>query len=414
MPTSRAALKAILVCGVLANTLINAAPDEEALGKSSGYPVGNIRNWTQPQYRIGSWSAPQKVEGVGSSRIDKSPKPFVIPKADLPIEIKYSQGFSDYTVDQYFERQKVTSLQILKNGKLLLEKYQYDRGPESRFLSYSMAKSITSLLVGVAVDKGVIKSLDDLAEIYSPTLKGTSYGETSIRDLLRMASGVGFTETYTGNDDSAKLSRSVITGSPSTLDLFKSFTRQGQAGQRFNYSSLETMALGYLLKDATGKSVSDLTKEWIWNPMGAEDEAYWLTSKEGMEGVYCCFAASPRDWAKIGILFAQNGVINGQRIVSSGYVNEATSADALPANLKTGMSSSFGGYGYQVWLLPGAGRQFWLRGIHGQSIYVQADTGLVMIHTAAFPQASSRMDSAPYDEMLSLWQGVVKSFETAK
>lgn len=390
-----------------------AAPDEEALGKSQGYPVGNIRNWTQMQNRIGSWSNPQKVDGVQSVLIEKSLKPIAIPKSALPIDIKYRHTFTDYTVDQYFDRQKVTSLQILKNGHLLLEKYQYDRGPESRFLSYSMAKSLTSLLVGIAVDKGVIKSLDDPAETYSASLKGTSYGETSIRNLLRMASGIDFSETYTGNDDSVKLSRSVVTGSPSTLDLFKSFSRRGQAGEKFNYSSLETMALGYLLKDATGKSVSALTKEWIWNPIGAEDEAYWWVSKEGVEGVYCCFAASPRDWAKVGILFAQSGSMNGQQIVSANYIKEATSVEVLPSNLKTGLTSFYGGYGYQVWLLQGEGRQFYLRGIHGQSIFVQADTGLVMVHTAAFSHPSARVDPAPYEEMLSLWYGVVKSFSGA-
>lgn len=405
-----------LIAIFLANVTLTAlaAPDEEVLGKNQSYPVGNIRTWTQPQFRIGSWSAPQKIDGVGHTRIEKSPNPVSIPKAPLAVNLKYSHGSSEYSLDQYLDRQKVTSLQILKNGKLLFEKYQYDRGPESRFLSYSMAKSITSLLVGIALDKGMIKSLDDLAETYSPTLKGTAYGETSIRDLLRMASGIDFAETYTGSDDSAKLSKSVITGTPSTLDLFKSFSRRGQSGQRFNYSSLETMALGYLLKDTTGKTISELTKEWIWNPIGAEDEAYWMLSKEGMEGAYCCFAASPRDWAKIGLLFAQNGLMNGQKIVSANYITEATSADALPSNLKTGLTRSYGGYGYQIWLLPGAGRQFWLRGIHGQSIYVQADTGLVMVHTAAFSYPSARMDPAPYDEMLSLWLGVVDSLGSIK
>jgi CubicO group peptidase (beta-lactamase class C family) len=170
------------------------------------------------------------------------------------------------------------------------------------------------------------------------------------------------------------------------------------------------MAIGYLLKDMTGKTITELTQEWIWNPMGAEDEAYWLLSKEGMEGVYCCLAASPRDWAKVGLLFAQNGLVNGQAIVSENYILEATSYDKLPSNLKFQINSNFAGYGYQIWLLPGSGRQFYLRGIHGQSIFVQADTGLVMVHTAVFSQPSSRMDAAPYDEMNSLWEGVVKSF----
>lgn len=391
-----------------------AAPDEQALGKGQNYPVGNIRNWTQPSYRIGSWSAPHKIEGFANAVVEKSQSPAPIATAPLQAEVKYSHNFGEYTVDQYFERQRVTGLLLLKDGKLLLEKYQYDRGPESRFLSYSMAKSLTALLVGVALDKGLIKSLDDLAEHYSSTLKDTSYGATSVRDLLRMASGIDFTENYSGNDDVAKLSRSVITGTPATAELFKSFARRQPAGQRFNYASLETMALGYLLKDVTGKTITQLTKEWIWEPMGAEDEAYWLLSKEGMEGVYCCFAASPRDWAKIGLLFAQAGSVNGKKIIPASYMNEALSAELLPPSLKTGISSSYAGYGYQTWLLPGPGKQFYLRGIHGQSIYVQADTGLVMVHTAAFAQPSARMDAAPYAEMLSLWQGVVKSLGASK
>ena len=208
--------------------------------------------------------------------------------------------------------------------------------------------------------------------------------------------------------------RLVLTGTPATTELFKSYSRKFQPGQKFNYSSLETMALGYMLKDVSGKTIAQLTKEWLWDPLGAEDEAYWLLSKDGMEGVYCCFAASPRDWAKIGLLFAKAGTLNSQNIVSSSYMSDATSPDSLPSTLKTGLSSSYGGYGYQTWLLPGPGRQFYLRGVHGQSIYVQAESGLVMVHTAAFAQPSARMDSAPYDEMLNLWNGVVKSIGISK
>lgn len=386
-----------------------AAPDEQSLGKAQGYPIGNIRTWSQPQFRIGSWSAPQKIEGFANSRVEKSNTPVAVPQSTLSNEIRYSFNQKEYTVDQYLDRQKVTSLLLLKDGKLLLERYQYDRTPDARFFSYSMAKSITAILVGVASDKGIIKSLDDPSETYSPTLRGTSYGTTSVRNLLRMASGVDFVENYSGNDDVAKLSRSVITGSPSTAELFKSFARSATEGQRFNYSSLETMAIGYMLRDVTGKTITELTKDWLWNPLGAEDEAYWLLSKEGVEGAYCCFAASPRDWAKVGLLFAQNGSMNGRSIVSSEFMLQATSVDQLPSSLKARQGANYAGYGYQTWLLSGKGRQFALRGTYGQSIFVQADTGLVMVHTAAFPNASASEDPAPYDEMLSLWQGVVKS-----
>jgi CubicO group peptidase (beta-lactamase class C family) len=400
-------LIAVMVCG--SSLICAAGPDESALGKDQNYPVGSVRNWTQPPYRIGSWSAPQKIEGLPHRVVEKSTSPKAALKASTIPTIRYSHNGTEFSVDQYFERQRVTSLLILKDGKIALEKYQYGRGPESRFFSYSMAKSITSLLVGIALDKGMIKSLDDPAELYSPTLKGTAYGSTSVRDLLRMASGIDFTENYAGSDDFSKLSRSAFTDSPALTDLFKSYSRKVPAGSRFNYSSLESLALGYVLKDASGKSIADLTKEWLWNPMGAEDEAYWIISKSGMEGTYCCFAASSRDWAKLGLVFAQNGAINGQKIVSEGYLKEAVSVDILPAALKTGLSNSFAGYGYQTWLLPGPGRQFYMKGIHGQAMFVDAESGVVMLHTGAFTQPSARTDPAPYDEQLSLWHGVLKS-----
>lgn len=319
------------------------------------------------------------------------------------------EGGRELTVSQYLDRQRVTSLAILKDGKLVYEAYQYDRGPAARFFSYSMAKSLTGLLVGIAADKGLIRSLDDAAEKYSPTLRGTAFGATPIRDLLRMASGIEFNETNTGNDDLSQLSRAAFTDNPPLPTLFKAFGRKAAAGSRFNYSSLETLALGYLLRDVTGKSISELTKEWVWNPMGAEDEAYWMLSRSGMEGVYCCFAASTRDWVKLGLLFAQNGSINGRQIVSPSFITDGTSAAALPDSLKTGLTDSFGGYGYQVWLLPGPGRQFVMRGVHGQALYVHAESGLVMLHTAVFENASQRQDPAAHEEQLNLWRGVVQS-----
>ena len=385
-------------------------PDEVALGREQGYPVGSVRNWTQTSYRVGSWSAPQKIEGLPHRLVERSTSPQPLSRGAALPQFKYAHAGNELSIDDYLARQRVTSLFIAKDEKILYEKYQYARGQESRFFSYSMAKSVTALLIGIAVDRGLIKSLDDPAETYSTTLKGTAYGSTSVRNLLRMASGVDFTEDYTPNDDLTKLSRAAFTDSPRLPELFKAFSRKFPAGSRFNYSSLETLALGYLLADVSGSSITSITKEWLWNPLGAEDEAYWNTSKSGMEGAYCCFAASARDWVKLGLVYAQNGMIGGRRIVSEAYIREATNAERLPSSLRVGLSDSFSGYGYQVWLLPGSGRQFFMKGTHGQALFVDAESGLVMFHTAVFAQPSARMEPSSYEEQLNLWRGLHRSF----
>lgn len=385
------------------------APDEAALGKDQGYPVGTVRNWTQPAYRVGSWSAPQRIEGLANRAVPRSSSPTAVPSAPSTAPIRYLHNGAERSLDDYLDRQRVTSLQVIKDGQVIVERYQYGRGPEARFLSYSMAKSVTALLVGVALDKGVIRSLDDKAQAYSPTLAGSAYGAVSIRNLLRMASGIDFTENYTPSDDLAKLSRSAFTDSPPLTELFKAFASRHPEGSRFNYASLETLALGYLLKDATGKSIAELTHEWLWEPMGAQDEAYWLLSKSGMEGAYCCLAASPRDWAKLALLLLGNGALGSRRVVSEAYLREATSADQLPPALRGSASPMFAGYGYQFWLLPGAGRSFMMRGTHGQALFVDVDAGLAMVQTAVYTQPSERLDPGPHAEMLDLWRGVVKS-----
>jgi CubicO group peptidase (beta-lactamase class C family) len=391
-----------------------AAPDESELGKEQNYPVGNIRNWTQPQFRVGSWSAPQKIEGLSNSVVEKSATPYSLKSSVNSAPLRYSHNGKEYSIDEYLDRQRTTSLFIVKDGTALFEKYQYGSGKGSRFFSYSMAKSLTALLVGVAIDKGLISSLDDPAEKYSQTLKGTAYGSTSIRNLLRMSSGIDFTENYSSSDDLSKLSRSAFTDNPPIPQLFKNFQRKSNQGERFNYSSLETMAIGYLLKDVSGKSIVALTKDWVWDPMGAEDEGYWILSKSGMEGVYCCFAASSRDWAKLGMIFANKGKIENKSIVSAQYISEATSIDLLTETQIRALPEKFGGYGYQVWLLSGPGNQFVFRGTYGQSIFVHGDSGTVMVHTAAFKNPTSRTDPEPYNEMLSLWGGVLKSLGSAK
>ena len=188
-----------------------AAPDEVQLGRDQGYPVGGPRsgrNWFFDEgVRVGSFTHQAELDGMYHGGVH------TLAPAEHPMQLARAAQAPDYhwavgqerglTVDDYLARQRVMGLMIIKDGVVQVERYQYGRRPADRFVSMSMAKSITALGVGMALDEGRIKSLDDRAEQYLPSLKGTLYGGTTLRNLLRMASGAAFSERYDGQDDSA-------------------------------------------------------------------------------------------------------------------------------------------------------------------------------------------------------------------
>jgi CubicO group peptidase (beta-lactamase class C family) len=325
--TRAALLLALLLC----SAGVHAEPDEEALGKSQAYPVGAPPTWYTTPYRVGSWSALDRV-GVPVRAVARGADVMALPDAAAPPAIRYRWRNIGYTLDDYLERRRVTGLLILKNGQVVAERYRYARTPDARFLSFSMAKSVTSLLVGIALDKGLIASLDDPASRYVKDLEGSAYGATTVRQLLRMSSGIHFTERYDGNDDVAKLSRAITGASgPRPLALLRTFNeRAAPAGEKFAYATAETEVLGRVLTGATGKAMAELTSEWLWKPMGAERDAFWRVGADGQEQAGGGFNATLRDWGRLGLLLAQDGHRDGRTIVPREYLLEATDATRQP------------------------------------------------------------------------------------
>jgi CubicO group peptidase (beta-lactamase class C family) len=175
-------------------SLVQAAPDEDKLGKQRGYPIGTGATWYDDEsVRVGSYTHQAEIKGIYRGKpnvLQPSAKPMPLAKAaqepDIRWNVKDAHGL---TVDDYLARQRIMGLLVVKDGVIQIERYQYDRKPTDHFTSNSMAKSIASLAVGIALREGRIKSLDDNAERFAPQLKGSVYGETTIRNLLRMASG---------------------------------------------------------------------------------------------------------------------------------------------------------------------------------------------------------------------------------
>ncbi len=391
------------LCGPVA-----AEPDADMLGKSAGYPLGE--RWSAMENRVGAWSALDKVPGVLTQSVSRGDTVSALPKATQPPEIKYRYRNLGYTLDEYLERRRITGLLVLKDGQIVAERYRYSRTEDAKFLSFSMAKSVTSMLVGVALEKGLITSLNDPAGKYAKELAGSAYGETPIRDLLRMSSGITFTERYDGQDDVSKLSRSFATGSPPVVSVLRSFSdRHKPSGEKFVYASAETEVLGRMLTGATGRSMAELTTEWLWKPMGAESDAFWCHGRDRQAGAYFCFNATLRDWGRLGLLMANDGKVNGQQIISADYLRQATDIAAQPAAFAPYKATPYFGYGYQFWLHPLKERSFAFQGVHGQSVFVQPATGIVMVQTAVYAQASGAQDPEPYAERTAFWMGVLQS-----
>ena len=264
----------------------------------------------------------------------------------------------------------MTGLLVIKDDQVLVERYQYDRKPTDRLTSNSMAKSLVSIGIGFALSEGRIRSLDDRVIEYVPELKGNVYGETRIRNLLRMASGARFSEDNIGrNDDAARFAR--LHGSKGSIAALRAFnTREAPEGERFHYASIETQALTVVLRAATGQTLSDYLSKRLWQPMGAEAEATWITASDGLERGAAFFNATLRDWGRLGRLLANDGALNSKLIIPHDYLIEATDWHKHPDAFAPKVSPAANGYGYHFWTMRGQNRRFYLRGVYGASRYM--------------------------------------------
>ena len=379
-------LIAMLALSLLTLTAV-AAPDEGDLGKADGYPVqrfGPDFSLLTERYKVGTFSNMERV--FWPREIATAPATSPLSRSDATFSVQYPYNGKTFSLDDFLARQRVTGLLILKGNTIIFEKYQYDRQPEQRFTSMSMAKTVTALLIGIALKEGKIASLEDPAEQYAPDLKGTAYGPVQIRHLLRMSSG-------------AKWSDRVVAGQATdigqlTADTFYRRARGGASavarvkdsvappGTVFNYASAETFALGLVLRGAIRGDIATYMADRLWKPLGAESAASWLTDSSGTEAAFCCINARLRDYGRLGLLMAHDGVWNGQEIVPKQFMLEATDATLQPDYLKPRRASQFFGYGYQTGLYPYRTRTFQARGLFGQEIIVQPNSKLVIVITS--------------------------------
>ena len=379
-------------------------PDAEAYGASRGYPIGDRTSFFRIPFLVGSHS---HLDEIFQSRpIRRATTTSRLERAGSEPSLRYEYQGRTLTLDQYLASNPTTGLLVARGNTIFVERYQYARNDTNRFTSWSMAKTVTSMLVGIAIAEGRIRSVDDPAATYVPSLAGTEYGRTSLRHLLQMSSGVRFVEEYRAGDDVSRLVADTFmqrgSGGVGAVTPFNE--RVAPSGTRFSYASVETQVLGLVLTSAVGRPVADYLREKIWVPIGAEADATWLVDRAGQEATYCCLNAVLRDYARLALLLAHDGNWRGRQIIPAAWIQDATRVRADQPHLRPRTATPFFGYGYQTWIFPDERRMFAFLGVRGQAIYVDPDSRLVMVHTA--------VRKLPVDpgvvETGALWRAVVR------
>jgi CubicO group peptidase (beta-lactamase class C family) len=382
----------------------DAGPDAEAYGKSQGYPTGTMIGRPQ-QFLVGNLS---RADRQPNRRVARGERVWEFKRAAREIDVAISRGSVSFgSIGGYLARHPATGLLVVKDDAILLERYQYARTDKDRFASQSMAKTVLAMLVGIAAAEGKIPSIDAPSEDYVPGLKGREYGRTPLRALLHMASGVEFTEDYSGSDDVSKLFRGLRETRPGgQAQVIAQFNKRiAPPDAKFHYASVESEILGLALTQATGRPVAEYLSEKIWKPIGAEADAAWLVDNGGQEMTYCCLNATLRDFGRIGRLLAHDGAWEGRQIVPRQWVIDATTVRPQDRHLAPGTATRFFGYGFQTWVFPGARRMFAFQGVHGQKIYVDPASKLVMVQTAARKKPSADPSDV---ETVGLWMALVE------
>jgi CubicO group peptidase (beta-lactamase class C family) len=374
-------------------------PKAHEYGSNEDYPVKAI---FRLRFFVGIFSHhDQLLEG---RTIRRAASPSQLLRAPTEPPLRYEYRAETRSLDEYLARNPATGLLIARGDTILVERYQYARTDRHRFASWSMAKTVTAMLVGVAIAEGRIRSVDDLAATYVPELAGTEYGKTSVRHLLQMSSGVRFRENYSGQDDAARLfAATVLQNGPGGVEAVRPYNeRLRWSGALFSYASVETQVLGLVLRAVVGRPVAEYFRDRIWEPIGAEADATWIIDASGQEATYCCLNAVLRDYARLGLLLAHDGRLGDRQIIPKEWLHAATTIAPGDLHLRRVWEATGFGYGYQTWIVPGERRMFALIGVHGQAIYVDPASRLVMVHTAVRERADD-----PNEETIALWRSVV-------
>lgn len=345
-------------------------------------PIGTVRQIYDgvltPELAVNTFRNIDRLFPTRTVRHASAPMP--LPPASTPLStVSFSDGAKRYALDDYLELNRVAGLLVLKDGRIKLEKYRLGNSERTRWMSMSIAKSITSTLVGAALKQGYIAALSDPVTQYVPSLRGSAYEGVSVRDVLMMSSGVRWDETYTDpRSDRRRLLEAQISQVPgSAMTVMRSLPRAAAPGSVNNYNTGETQVAGEIVRSAVGRPLATYLSERIWNRFGMEADAkWWLDSNDGHEIGGSGFSATLRDYGRFGLFLLNGGIAAGEAILPDGWTREATS----PKVLRGGTPLD---YGYLWWTGTTAASQrdgaYAAEGIFGQYIYINPAARVVIV-----------------------------------
>jgi hypothetical protein len=350
-------------------------------GESLNYPIGWDGRFTVvPEYRVGNYSGGfEKI--FPHHIIRKSENPTSLNKS-YKTDFHYRWGLFKKSPHEYLNEQSTTGLLICREGDVFHESYRYGRQPEMRFTSWSMAKSITSLLLGICIDKKFIDSYDDPAKKYVPDLEGSLHGEISLRNLSNMSSGAEINH----QKDNSTFYPQAFTGRYFSTNLqfvVKNWNKKREdQGLKYNYNELCPLTIGWVIRKVTGMTLSEFAEKNLWRPMGAAGDATWTTDSKMNEFNCIGFAATLQDWGRLGMLVANRGKVGDDQIVSDSWIKEITSWSENDKQVQVGVAGKSYGYKAHMWHKKTDGSLLWFNGFHGQKVIIDMPTKTVLVHTA--------------------------------
>ncbi|QUD90547.1 serine hydrolase domain-containing protein [Phenylobacterium montanum] len=326
-----------------------------------------------------------------------------LPSVTRPLDFTYVYDGKTYAADEFLERNRTNALLILKGGKIVTEIYRNNTGPNTRFMSWSMAKSITSLMVGLAVSEGRIHSIDDPIVRYLPELKDGGYKAATIRDVLEMKSGVDYEERYDFEHPGTAARNhesSLVENVTRFADAARTIPSKAPPGTLFQYKTLDTAVLGWLVERVAGMNAASYMTSRIWERLGAQSDAFFIMDGPpgvGREFTGAGFNATLRDYARLGQMVLDGGSAHGEQIVPKAWIEEATRSYVK--------DSPEGGYGYQWWVAPG-GKSFYALGLQGQYIFVDPASRTVIVKLSYFKPGdqTAYAEAAAFMQAAAAWR----------
>lgn len=361
--------------------------------------------WRMNDGDVNAWTFRRMDDLFTTRTVGRSGPVWRLLRDEHTLDFSYQWNGDTYAAPEVLDRTYTNALLVIKDGRIVSEIYRNNTGPESRFIGWSMTKSLTSVLVGCALEDGHINSLDTLITDYLPELLDGAYAGVSIRHIMQMRSGVDYEERYDFANPGVAASNHInalVRNVVRFADVAQTLPQQTEPGSTFQYKTIDTAVLGWLVERATGMSVAAYTARCVWEPLGAEADGFYIMDGPpgvGREFSGAGFNATLRDWARFGQMVLDGGMADRRRVVSEEWIAASTQPTADE-------DAARGGYGLQWWTM-GNSDAFAAIGLQGQYVYIDPVTRTVVVKLSYFPPGdNSALDAETLAFMAaaSAWQ----------